>query len=324
MASPENETTPKREPWEEEIFYPHRWGRHGDKAVEEHARLKPLWETAQPLDQRCREVMGKIIDLEICNWDLEGGIITLCSAIGAKDATGINVGHFASITDERWKEVWAYYVTLKNWLSHEISSNGYEALLKMLDPDKKIRNHIYDMLGERNELKELCVARLCLCLDWYLAGTYTTDSTQAKAHRAAVSAIEEQIKARDPESMILQALESEGDGRLQPCSHKAFRRYDIIISSIGSGSWRAVIPRRGTDGFERAETLEKYLSAIEDWVKTKGKAGKGKTDELTQNIYALLGKPDKEKLFLASFLVSILRGQQLSAIERAESRVGKS
>ena len=323
MTSPENETTPKREPWEEEIFYPHRWGRHGDKAAEEHSRLKPIWEEAQPMEQRVKDVIAKIIDLEICNWDLEGGILKLCRAIGSKDVTGVDVGHFASITDERWKEIWAYYVTLKNWLSHEISSNGYEALLKILDPDKKIRNHIYDMLGDRNELKELCVARLCLCLDWYLSGIYAPGTLQMKRHAASVSAIEEEIKARDPESMILQALESEGDGRLQPCSHKAFRRYDIIISSIGSGSWRAVIPRRGTDGFARAETLEKYLSPIEDWINTKGKGGRKKTNELTEKIYALLGKPDNEKIFLASFLVSILRGQQLSAIKRAESRVGK-
>lgn len=72
---------------------------------------------------------------------------------------------------------------------------------------------------------------------------FPAEPAQPVAHRAAVTALEERIRELDPTGRVLDARHQKGDGRLEPCSHKAFRRYDII-SSIGAGSWRGAIPMR--------------------------------------------------------------------------------
>lgn len=319
IASERNESTSPPEVWEQEILARHRWGRHDDRAPEELALLKPLWEAACPLDEPCQAIMEQIIALEICNWYLEESILALCGAIGAKEPLAFAVGHLASVSEARWKEVWAYYLALRNWLPRE-GRSGYGALLGVCDPEEAIQKRVLSLLGERNDLKELCVERLCLCLELWLGGIFPRESAQMVAHGAAVSAVEEEITRHHPEGQILKAMKLDGDGRLQPCHHKAFRRYDIIISSIGAGRWRAVMPMRGTDGFERAATLEEYLAPIQAWIGGRGTAGRRVQGELHDEIHMLLGESDEAKLFLASLLVSILRAQQLSATARAQKR----
>ena len=75
--------------------------------------------------------------------------------------------------------------------------------------------------------------------------------------------------------------------------------------------------RRATDGFERADLLEEYLSPIESWI--GGQRGERRS-EVSQKIHRSLGRPDDVKIFLASLLVSLLRSQQLAARRLAESR----
>jgi len=310
------------EEWEEEVLFGHRWGSHGvDVANKELARLKKLWEKAQQLDDNCKRIIYQIRALEICNWNLEDSILALCSAVGAKELAKLAIGHFDSITPERWKNVWAYYLTLKNYLGREIELSGHDVILKFCDPDGAVQNHILDMLGEKSELKELYVERFSLCLGFWLGGYFSEGSVQMRSHSSAASAIEEEIRKKDPDGKILNVMEDEGNGRLQPCNHKAFRRYDMIISSIGALRWRAVMPLRGTDGFERAETLDRYLGPIEVWIEGGGVKKEEREGGLYDEIGSLLGERDDTKVFLASFLVSILRAQQLSAIKRAESRV---
>ena len=310
-----NEVTSRREAWEDEVFYGHRWGPHGEKAPEEHARLTELWDAAQPFPTDYRKTLDDIIALEICNWNLEKSILEFCSAVGEKRPTGIPIGHMASVSPERWRKVWAYYLAIRAWLPSE-GRAAYAPLLEMCDPDKVVQSHVSGLLGDRTELKELCVERFCRCLEFWLGGFFPRESAQAKAHNAAVSALEEEIRKRDPQGQILNAMKGEGDGRLQPCGHKAFRRYDIILSSIGTGKWRAAMPMRGTDGFDRAATLEEYLLPIEKWIEGST-CGEG---ALAEDIQARLGARDGAKVFLASLLVSLLRSQQLVSRQLAESR----
>ncbi|MDH5186914.1 MAG: hypothetical protein OEW70_07630, partial [candidate division WOR-3 bacterium] len=262
------------EPWEEELFAMHRWGRfafwfkqENPQGKEELARLRKLWTKAQPLEESAITLLNQITALEICNWKLEESIIALCEAIGKKNPTKLPIGHMASISKERWEKFWTYYLTLRNWVPHE-AKNGYEVLLRIYDSNQLVQNHILGMLGERDKLKEVYVERLGLCLERYLAGFPTEDSPWMKAHNSAVTAIDVEIKKLDPESKVVHelVLKDDGSGRLQPCNHKAFYRYDLIISSIGVGNWRGAMGKRGTDGLERADILEKYLSPIESWI----------------------------------------------------------
>jgi len=322
--STDNKNTPSLEPWEEELLAMHRWGRFGfwfekedPRGKEAQKMLRELWAKAHPIDESAKAVTKQIMSLEICNWKLEDNIIALCAAIGKKEPTELPIGHMASISKERWEKFWTYYLTLRNWVPHE-AKNGYEMLLRTYDSDESVQNHILGMLGERDKLKEVYVERLGLCLERYLAGFPAEDSPWMKAHNSAVAAIDAEIKKLDPENKVVHelVLKDDGSGRLQPCNHKAFYRYDLIISSIGIGKWRGAMGRRATDGLERADTLERYLSPIESWIQGR----KIEKNELSDKIHNLLGKPDGVKVFLASLLVSLLRPQQIAARELAKQR----
>ncbi|MFX0138290.1 MAG: hypothetical protein ACFFDN_31910, partial [Candidatus Hodarchaeota archaeon] len=286
----------------------------------ELSHLKTLWNKIQPLDQTIEDILKSIIALEICNWNLENSIISICKAIGEKKSPTIPIGHLKSITNERWKKIWAYYLALCKWLANGITS-GYDVIHDLCDPSGMVMEKISTLLGERDRLKELYVERLCLLFEFWLGGYYFLEKhPQMIAHHSAVKAIEKEILKKDPKSLILKAMKFEGDGRLQPCNHKAFRRYDIIISSIGAGKWRATIPRRGTDGLERAVLLDTYLLAIESWINDNKQINDQNKEKTFKTIHNLLGEPDDTKIFLASLLTSLLRPQQMAAKQLAEKR----
>jgi hypothetical protein len=332
MILDDTENEEIREDWEREFLANHRWGRlkmwfpndpnlFNDKVISsELAKLRNLWDKIKPVKQTTKNIIQSISALEICNWNLENSIINICRAIGKKESPTLLIGHLKSITSDRWKEVWAYYLSLCKWLTKGIV-NGYNVIHKYCDPEGIVLEKISTLLGERSRLKELYVERLCLLFEFWLSGYNISEKhPQMITHSAAVKVIEEEILKNDPEGLILKAMKFEGDGRLQPCNHKAFRRYDIIISSIGAGKWRAIIPMEGIDGLKRAAILEKYLFAIETWTKENRENDiKGK-DMVFKEIHNLLGKPDNTKIFLATLLVSLLRPQQIAAEQLALSR----
>lgn len=307
----------KREIWEDEIFAGHRWGRFGERANPEQVRLKVLWDVIQPIDDNIQKIIDQIVSLEICNWRLEDSIMALCEAIGRKKPAEMAIGHGVSITEKRWKQVWAYFLACRTWLKHG-PVNGYQIILNVVDPDGKIQEHIRALLGKRDDLKEKYVERFCLCLELWLGDLIADGKILSASHAAAIAALEKEIIHADPEAGILKAFMYEGDGRLNVCHHKLFRRYDIIISSIGCGKWRGAMPMRGTDGFERSELVASYFEPIEAWLKN-GQETHFNSGPSVQ-IVALLGEPDKTKLFLASLLVSLLRSDELAARKTAECR----
>jgi len=332
-SSSVDEENAERLDWEQELLADHRWGRlrkwlpesYGpvdEKRISnEHTRLKKLWENAQPITKAAQDILRSIIALEICNWNLEESIMSLCKAIGTKTPPRLRIGHSYSITEERWKRVWAYYLTLRKWLPSKGRFTGYETLLKICDPDGVIQEHVLNMLGNSTELKQLYVERFCLNLEHWLGGYYPEKSPQMKAYEAAVQKLENEISKLDHDSELLEWMRMDGRrGWIELCHHKAFRRFDIHISSIGSGKWRKDMPLRRIDGLERAETVEKYLFAIEAWINGVETSQNAPDKAVFQSIHELLGEKDDTKLFLASLLVSLLRPQQLAARQRAERR----
>ncbi len=309
-----------RETWEKEIFFQHRWGWHGDaKAAEEHSRLKRLWEVAQPIGAWCRDIVQKVPALEICNWNLEESILALCRGIGSRGPVELPIGHLPSVSDGRARKVWAYCLSLRDWLPSEAPS-AYAALLGLCDPEGETRRTVRRMLGERNRLKELYVERFCLCLEFWLAGYLSPGSAQMTAHAAAVSVVEEEVRNLDPDGRMLETMKGDGNGWLQPCSHKAFGRYDDIIGGIGAGEWRGWAHWSVEGGLRRADHIDSYLSAIDAWISGKEKAQEGTAGEHFSEIHAALGKRDAAKVFLASLLASLLRAQVLTARSRLKAR----
>jgi hypothetical protein len=301
--------------WQNEVSARHRWGRHEGGASAEIARLQALWSAVEPRKDVHGVLIKQIVSLEICNWNLEESVLALARAIGREEPAEIAIGHLTSVSEARWGRVWACYAALRSWQGGE-TANAYRALLGRFDGEAEVQTHIADLLGVRDELKGLYVERFCLCLQFWLGGLIEQESAETTAHAAAVTAVEKAIRELDPEGEILDAMSHDGDGKLQPCHHKAFRRYDIIISSIGAGRWRAAMPMRGADGIERAEALERLLSPTEEWI-----TGSEATGQAPSAITESLRERSEMKVFLASLLASLLRAQQLTARQLAESRI---
>jgi len=334
MASdPRDEGDAGLHEWERELRANYRWRRLktwfpdrdaivDEEALErEHARLRGLWEKAQPLPPSGGALLHAIRALEICNWQLEESIMRLCRAIGSKTAPPLTIGHHASLTEARWRIVWAYYLALRRWLLRDGWVAGYEALLPLCDPDGAIQQRVRGLLGDRTPLKQLYVERFCLNLEYWLGGNFPPDSPQWTAYTAAVAALETEILARDPATELLDWMRLDGGpGGIEICHHKAFRRVDIQLSSIGVGRWRGAMLQRGTDGVDRAATLEMYLSPLEAWIKGSTDADASPDPTLFHQIHDALGEHDDAKVFLAAFLVSLLRSQQLAARLRGEQR----
>lgn len=311
--------TQNLDPWEKELYYDHRWGdpfwaRLGNphRAADEHARLRPLWQAAQPLDGSCKELIPQIISLEICNWRLQESILWLCAAIGAKKKSEHPIGHMASMTNERWLKAWAYYLALRTWLPTNMipsigqKRSGYHVLLALCDPDGAIQKHVQQMLDERTELKELYVELFCLRLGRWFGGWWERNHVQMIGFQAAAEALEAQIKRHDYDAEILHYIGS----NLQLCHCKLFRRYDIIISSIGALNWRGAMPIQGTGRGERYRLLEGYLSGIQAWIDDQETPEGREGDATSDQIHALLGQQDAARILLASLFVSLLRSQQ--------------
>ncbi|UCH77568.1 MAG: hypothetical protein JSU81_07460 [Candidatus Coatesbacteria bacterium] len=313
----EKEATGGEAVWEREVLAPHRWGRHGNAAGEELARLRELREAAGPLSANAEAIIAQIAALEICNWNLGHSFLALCGAVGAGRPAELPIGHLASVNDERWREVWAYYLTLRQWLPSG-GRSGDEALLRTCDPGGAIQKHVRGLLGEPDELKELYVERLCLYLQFWLAGFLPEGSPPRETYNVVAAYVETKIRERGPEGLPLDVFDVEGAGGWGPCHHKAFRRYDVILSSVGAGEWRGAMPRRGTDGLERAALLDEYLGPLEAWI---AGAEAAPENDPGREIYDLLGERDDVKVFLASLLSSLLRAQQLYARELAEQRM---
>lgn len=314
------QTQAKLEAWEQELLARHRWGQHGSRAKEEHACLKSLWDVIQPVNENTMAIVSQIVSLEICNWKLEQSILALCRAIGTNKPNEIPIGHGASVTSDRWKQVWAYWLACRTWLKHGPVS-GYQAIFDIVDPDGTIQGHVRALLGKRDDLKEKYVERFCLCLELWLGDLIAEGKILSASHAEAIAALEKEIRQMDPEAGILKEFAFEGDGRLNVCHHKLFRRYDIIISSIGCGKWRGAMPTQGTDGFEMANLLASFLDPIDAWIKRGLEAHFDSQPD--SRIIPLLGEPNGTKKFLASLLVSLLRAQEVNARTKAESRSRK-
>lgn len=297
--------------WEKEFFAGHRWGRIKDSArvTAEHARLVALWQ-ALPADEfPSAPLLNQIIAIEFCNWRLEESLQALCRGIGTNTAAPFEIGHIGSCTEERWHQIWAYYLAARSWLPSAVPS-GFKAMLTLCDPDGITHNHVAALLGEPTPVKSLYVERFCLTLEYWLRGWYEMEDGGMIGLRAAVLAIEQEIRLHDPNADALLLAMNQDTGALFPCLHKLFRRLDIILSSIGGGKWRAGMPEDGGSRAERVAANERFLTPIAAWIDHLSPK-----DAFEDALHRDLGAHTPAKCFLAALLVSLIRSQLLALEE---------
>src|SRR3972149_4045844 len=99
------------EQWEREVTAGHRWHRVGEEAARrELDRLRGLRTAAGPLDKKQQAVVAPGMWPEICNWSLFETTPRVCSIIGRGEPDARGTGHAATVTPERWQQIWAYYL----------------------------------------------------------------------------------------------------------------------------------------------------------------------------------------------------------------------
>jgi hypothetical protein len=294
-----------RDRWEQEFAAGHRWGRIQDSicVAAEHDRLVELWQ-AIPTDAPFpAPLLEQIIALEFCNWRLEESLQALCRGIGDNAPAAFAIGHLGSCTEERWRRIWAYNLAARAWLPCKVA-NGFQTVLAWCDPDESIRTHVAALLGEQTPVKALYVERFCLTLEYWLRGWYDMEDGGVVGLRAASSAIEQEIRRQDRADEALLGATNPDNGGLFPCLHKLFRRFDIILSSIGGGQWRAGMPEDGGSRAERVATNERFLTPMAAWVDQTPPE-----DAFADAVYRDLGAHTPTKCFLTALLVSLLRAQ---------------
>ena len=273
-------------------------------------QLEELWKKINNITEDQLYTIRQISWLSRCNWNLKTSLDSLIVAIGDGTKSDIRIGHNYSITEERWRKAWAYYLSLKKWLPSGGRYTGFDTMLRFCDPKGEIQNRINTMLGDTNRLKQQYVELFTYFLEFHIQGRHPDDSVQMFAKNSAIKSLNREIMKNKYDKMILAAVqirpEEISDGKLkwyEICHHKFFRRCDITISSIGANEWRSVIPEKKRDVDELNILLSKYLTATELWLK-------GNSDEemFNNNIIRLLGKKNSIKNFQVHFLNSFLKG----------------
>lgn len=308
--------------WKDEVLALHRWGDLGpERARAQAEHLDLLYQEAAPLDEGDSQLLQQILNIEICNWRLEDSLLALCEGIGGHTPVAGPIGHGPSVNQERWRRVWAYYLSLRHWQSEAAGQHqhAYTPILRLCDPDDEVRQLVAGMLGDPDPVKCLRVERLCLHLEYWLDGLPDLEAPRMIGLDMASHALEAEIQNTLPqndygreERDFADHLRLTDNGQLHPCHYKLFRRYDILISSIGCGVWRGAMPPRGDSAAIRVELLEHYLTPMQVWLDTTP-VPESTDSEVAGTIWNVLGTPDPAKRFLVALLISLMRCQQEKA-----------
>ncbi len=287
-----------------------------DAAKAEIERLRILRAAAGTLTFQQELILAQVIGPEICNWALFETISRVCSIIGRGQPDSQGTGHIATVTTQRWQKIWAYYLAYCHWLAKQVRLGAsYQVILELCDPQRSIQQHVESLLGKRGPLRELWLEHFCICLDAWLDDLPPQGQPRKLALEAAARSLEERILHQEPQPRVpFDMIRLDDHSIFQSCHHKFFRRYDIILSSIGDGQWRKSMPMRGTDGADRADRLEPYLDALEQWLTTDQTTS---TIPPAADLYSRLGPPENFKRFAVALLASLLRAQQFTARRKA-------
>ncbi len=225
----------------------------------------------------------------------------MSAAIGGSPHTAFGL-HYQICPRQR-QELIVYAEALKMWLN-----NGTSLKRNTLSPEsERTFNKVFQMLGERDPLKDLLVERTYLglssralnCSYWgynsrgkVALAPYTAQELSSDWHKR-MSAIERAI-AKEMGNKARDFLCDVGGSAEPACHFKFIRRIDILVSSIGCLHWRGNLPPKDKTISGRRAITATYLAVLEKYWRGEA-AGYGETESedagtIETELFELIGK----------------------------------
>ena len=257
-----------------------------------------------------------------CIWryDYPRRVHEMCAAIGGSPHTAFGL-HYQICPRQR-QELIVYAEALKMWLN-----NGTSLKHNTLSPEsERTFNKVFQMLGERDPLKDLLVERTYLglssralnCSYWgynsrgkVSLAPYTAQELPSDWHKR-MSAIERAI-AKEMGNKARDFLCDVGGSAEPACHFKFIRRIDILVSSIGCLHWRGNLPPKDKTISGRRAITATYLAVLEKYWRGEA-AGYGETESedagtVETELFELLGKETNLKRWLTASLWKNIKNQ---------------
>jgi len=269
---------------------------------------------------------SEILDLRTmidfcCIWryDYPERVHLICKAIGGSGDT-VSRCHYQVGTDRR-DELTAYARALKRWLVKDIDRR--KASSESSDFEDEIEQRVFNMLGEKEELKELLVERTLLGLgSRHIDCSFFGSDKESKpvnlypCHalslpddwRSRMGMLESEIKKR----LGRKAYDflCEVGGADPPCHFKFIRKLEILIGSIGCLKWRGYLPPKDSKETGRRRLTQQYLTLLQSYWANDAIDSEWDNDdsfhESRKELFDALGEPTPFKRWLiASFWKNI-------------------
>lgn len=296
----------------------HGWG-SSDKEIQE----------INEMESQLGDLQTEILDLRTmvdfcCIWryDYPARVHLICKAIGGSGHTASRC-HYQVGTDKR-DELTAYALALKKWLG----KGGDEGDVSLNDGQMKrdIELNVFDMLGRKEELKDLLVERTLIGLirRHIDCSFFGSDCEGKSVHLHPCHALDlpndASSRTRKLESEIVNRLGGraydflcEVGGAEPPCHFKFIRRLEILISSIGCLKWRGCLPPKDSKVGGRRQLTSQYLSLLFSYWKDAPLERKWEGDhschDLKKELFDALGERQLYKRWLAASLWKNIKNQ---------------
>ncbi|MCK5009338.1 MAG: hypothetical protein KAS98_02550 [Deltaproteobacteria bacterium] len=275
------------------------------------------------------DLTPEILDLRTmidfcCIWryDYPERVHLICKAIGGSGDTASRC-HYQVGTDKR-DELTAYALALKKWLGE--SGDEGEVLLKDSRMGEEIEVKVFNMLGEKEEIKELLVERTLLGLvsrhiDCSFFGSdkggkpVSIYPDHALNHPNDWSSRMRMLEKEIEKILGFKAYDflCEVGGAEPPCHFKFIRRLEILIGSIGCLKWRGCLPPKDSKVSGRRQLTSKYLSLLLSYWKDVPLEEEWESDDscqvLKKELFDALGESQLYKRWLVASLWKNIRNQ---------------
>lgn len=286
------------------------------------------------MELRLGSLPSEILDLRAmvdfcCIWryDYPERIHHICRAIGGRGST-VSRCHYQVGTDRR-DELRVYARALEKWLGK--GGDEKAVSFKNRKMEEEIELKVFNMLGEKKELKELLVERTLLGLisrhiDCSFFGS-DKEGKPVSLYPCHALSLPEELSSR------MGALESDIRKRLggkaydflcevggadPPCHFKFIRRLEILIGSIGCLKWRGYLPPRDSKISGRRQLTKRYLSVLHSYYTNSALEGEWDRDDscqgLRNELFEALGESTPfKRWFVASLWKNIKNQTQYQA-----------